>query len=87
MLLIFTLGIFDYSAAKLSYKSAAWTIFFCEKSRNIIWKVMADKLNEFVNQFNKGGQGAPKGLGLGVKLLAAAGAAFYGLQQSVYTGK
>ena len=48
---------------------------------------MADKLNEFVKQFNKGGQGAPKGLGLGVKLLAAAGAAFYGLQQSVYTGK
>jgi len=46
---------------------------------------MADKLNEFAKQFNKGGPGAPKGLGLGVKLLAAAGAAFYGLQQSVYT--
>ena len=48
---------------------------------------MADKLNEFAKQFNKGAPGAPKGLGLGVKLLAAAGAAFYGLQQSVYTGK
>ena len=48
---------------------------------------MADKLNEFAKQFNKGAPGAPKGLGLGVKLLAAAGAAFYGLNQSVYTGK
>jgi len=46
---------------------------------------MADKLNEFAKQFNKGGGGAPKGLGLGVKLLATAGAAFYGLTQSVYT--
>lgn len=44
---------------------------------------MADKLNEFANQMGKGG--APKGLGLGVKLLAAGAAAVYGIQQSMYT--
>jgi len=44
---------------------------------------MADKLNEFAGKFGKGG--APKGLGLGVKLLAAGAAAVYGLQQSMYT--
>ena len=49
---------------------------------------MADKLNEFAKQFNKGGgPGAPKGLGLGVKLLAAGAAAIYGLQNSLYTGQ
>ena len=47
---------------------------------------MADKLNEFANKFSKGGApGAPKGLGLGVKLLAAGVAGVYGLQQSMYT--
>jgi len=46
---------------------------------------MADKLNEFAKQFNKGGGGAPKGLGLGVKLLAAGAAAIYGLNQSMFT--
>lgn len=45
---------------------------------------MADKLNEFAKNLGKGG--APKGLGLGVKLLAGAAAAVYGLQQSIYTG-
>ena len=45
---------------------------------------MADKLNEFAQQLGKGG--GPRGLGLGVKLLAAAVAGAYGLQQSVYTG-
>lgn len=44
---------------------------------------MADKLNEFAGKFGKGG--APKGLGLGVKLLAAGVAGVYGLQQSMYT--
>jgi len=44
---------------------------------------MADKLNEFANKMGKGG--APKGLGLGAKLLAAGAAAVYGLQQSMYT--
>ena len=48
---------------------------------------MADKLNEFAKAFGKGGGGAPKGLGTGVKLLAAAAASVYGLSQSVYTGK
>jgi prohibitin 2 len=42
-----------------------------------------NKMNDFVNRFGK----APKGLGLGVKLLAAAGAAAYGVSQSIYTGK
>jgi len=44
---------------------------------------MADKLNEFAKNLGKGG--APKGLGAGVKLLAAGAAALYGLQQSIYT--
>lgn len=47
---------------------------------------MADKLNEFANKFSKGGApGAPKGLGLGIKLLAAGVAGAYGIQQSMYT--
>jgi len=47
---------------------------------------MADKLNEFATKFSKGAPGgAPKGLGLGVKLLAAGLAGAYGLQQSMYT--
>merc|ERR1711899_557200 len=57
---------------------------FVKNLKNIV-KIMADKLNEFAKQFNKGGGGAPKGLGLGVKLLAAGAAAIYGLQNSIYT--
>ena len=49
---------------------------------------MAEKIREFSSKFGKGGMpGAPKGLGLGVKLLAAGAAAVYGVQQSMYTGK
>jgi len=47
---------------------------------------MADKLNEFASKLGKGGvPGAPKGLGLGMKLLAVGAAGVYGLQQSMYT--
>jgi len=42
---------------------------------------MADKLNDLAGKMGK----APKGLGLGVKLLAAGGALSYGLAQSMYT--
>jgi len=42
---------------------------------------MADKLNDLAGRMGK----APKGLGAGVKLLAAAAAGAYGLQQSMYT--
>jgi len=42
---------------------------------------MADKLNDLAGRMGK----APKGLGTGVKLLAAAVAGAYGLQQSMYT--
>ena len=42
---------------------------------------MADKLNDLAGRMGK----APKGLGLGVKLLAAGGAAAYGVMQSMYT--
>jgi prohibitin 2 len=45
---------------------------------------MADKLNEFAGKFGKGG--APKGLGVGIKLLAVAAAGAYGLKESMYTG-
>jgi len=43
---------------------------------------MADKLNDLAGRM---GKGAPKGLGLGAKLVAAGAAAAYGLQQSMYT--
>lgn len=42
------------------------------------------KLNDLAGKFGKGG---PRGLGLGLKFLAAAGAAVYGINQSMYTGK
>jgi len=45
---------------------------------------MAEKLNEFAGKFGKGG--APKGLGVGMKLLAVAAAGFYGIKESMYTG-
>lgn len=45
---------------------------------------MAEKLNEFASKLSKGG-GAPRGLGLGIKLLAAGVAGVYGLNQSMYT--
>ncbi len=47
---------------------------------------MAEKLKDFVKSAGGAGGGAPRGLGLGVKLLAGAAAAAYGLQQSMYTG-
>ena len=46
---------------------------------------MADKLNELAGKFGKGG--TPKGLGVGIKLLAVAAAGVYGLKESMYTGK
>ena len=47
---------------------------------------MADKLKDFAGAFkNAGGGGAPRGLGLGIKLLAGAAASAYGIAQSMYT--
>ena len=46
---------------------------------------MAEKLNEFASKLGKGAGGAPRGLGLGIKLLAAGVAGAYGLNQSMYT--
>ncbi|KAB7497004.1 Prohibitin-2 [Armadillidium nasatum] len=43
---------------------------------------MADKFSEVAGKFGKG----PKGLATGLKLLAVAGAAAYGVSQSIYTG-
>lgn len=48
---------------------------------------MAGKLNEFASKFGKGGGAGPPGLQTGIKLLAVAGAAAYGISQSVFTGK
>lgn len=45
---------------------------------------MAQQLNDLAGKFGKGG--APPGLGLGLKLLGIAGAAVYGVSQSMYTG-
>lgn len=42
---------------------------------------MADKMKDFAGLFDKG----PRGLGTGLKLLAVAGAAAYGISQSMYT--
>lgn len=47
---------------------------------------MAGKLNEFASKFGKGGAAGPPGLATGIKLLAVAGAAAYGISQSVFTG-
>jgi len=50
---------------------------------------MADKMKDFAGAFKNaagGGGGAPKGLGLGLKLLGGALAGAYALQQSMYTG-
>lgn len=43
---------------------------------------MADKFGEFIGKFGKN----PSGLGLGAKLLLAAGGLGYAATQSVYTG-
>lgn len=43
---------------------------------------MADKFTEFAGRMGK----APKGVGTGLKLLAAAAAVAYGVKESVYTG-
>lgn len=40
-------------------------------------------LNDLAGRLNK----APKGLGIGMKLLAVGGAALYGVNQSMYTGE
>jgi prohibitin 2 len=45
------------------------------------------KLNDLAGKFGKGGPGLPPGLGIGIKLLAAVGAAAYGVSQSIYTGE
>lgn len=42
------------------------------------------KLNDLAGKFGKGG---PPGLATGLKVLALAGAAAYGVSQSLYTGK
>lgn len=44
------------------------------------------KLNDLAGKFGKGGPQLPPGLGIGLKLLAAVGAAMYGVSQSIYTG-
>lgn len=41
------------------------------------------KINEIASRFNKG----PAGLNVGMKVLALAGAAAYGVSQSMYTGR
>lgn len=41
------------------------------------------KFNDLAGRFGK----TPKGVGLGLKLLAGAGAAAYGVFQSMFTGK
>lgn len=46
---------------------------------------MAQKLNDLAGKLGKGG--APPGVGLGLKVLGALGAAAYGVSQSMYTGK
>lgn len=42
-------------------------------------------MSEFASKFKS--TGGPPGLGLGIKIVAAVGAAAYGLSQSVYTGE
>jgi len=56
-------------------------IHFYKRSLIHLHNIMADKLNDLAGKMGK----APKGLGLGVKLLAAGAAGLYGLQQSMFT--
>lgn len=44
---------------------------------------MAQRLGDFAKRF---GSGAPKGVGLGLKLLIGAGSIGYGAKESIYTG-
>ncbi len=44
---------------------------------------MAEKLNDLASRLS---QGAPKGLGLGIKLLVGGSAAAYGIYKSMFTG-
>lgn len=53
--------------------------------RSTVQQIMAQQLNDLAGKFGKGG--APPGLGLGLKLLGVAGAAIYGVSQSMYTGE
>jgi len=49
---------------------------------------MAEKIKDFTSKMGKGGAGmpgAPKGLGLGMKVLAAGMATVYGINESMYT--
>ena len=57
-------------------------LFFRIYSGYTSTKKMADKLGDMMGRFGK----APNGLGLGVKLLIAAGGLGYAATQSVYTG-
>lgn len=47
------------------------------------FRMAQSKLSDLAGRFAKG----PKGVGTGLKILAAAGAAGYGVIQSMYTGK
>lgn len=51
---------------------------------NVNIKMAQSKFNDLAGKFGKGG---PPGLGLGLKVLVAGAAAFYGISQSMYTGK
>lgn len=44
---------------------------------------MAEKLNDFASRLSKG---TPKGLSVGVALLAGTTAAIYGIYKSMFTG-
>lgn len=44
---------------------------------------MADKFQDFAGRLGK----APRGVGTGAKLLAAAALAAYGIKESIFTGK
>ena len=71
----------------LKFMNKIFWIFNFQESILKCWviQIMADKLNELAGKFGKGG--APKGLGVGLKLLAVAAAGAYGLKESMYTGK
>ena len=47
---------------------------------------MANVFKDLAGRFGKGG-GGPAGLGMGIKMLLAAGGLGYAATQSVYTGK
>lgn len=64
------------------YRNTYYVTLTALEAREVIFN-MADKFQEFAGRLGK----APRGVGTGAKLLAAAALAAYGIKESIFTGK